>query len=268
MIYLLLTVSLLKALLFQPTVSGDDPIRLKVMSFNIGFGQRGMDAVAQAIKNEDPDIIGLQEVDVFWSDRSAFMDQAQFLADRLNMFLFYAPIYRLDNPSEPGKPRQFGLAMLSKYPIIEAQNHEIARLSTQEATPRITQMPGFPGVTVRVQGRPLRFYNTHLDFRPDPAVRTMQVSQMLAIMGSLEQPTLLMGDLNAGPQAHELQPLMQLFLNPTDQKGQSFATFPDSLPNRQIDFILHTRHLKALRSYVPITNASDHRPLVTIFELQ
>jgi endonuclease/exonuclease/phosphatase family metal-dependent hydrolase len=263
-----LLISVLSLLAFGPPVSKEDPLRLKVMCYNIGFGQRGMPELVKTIQDEAPDILGLQEVDVFWSDRSQFMDQARYLADSLKMHLFYAPIYRVDNPSDPTQPRQFGLALLSKFPILEAQNHEIARLSTQQTTPQMTQMPGFPGVILDVHGRAVRIFNTHLDFRPDPGVRNTQVEQMLAIIGEIAQPTLLMGDLNAGPKAPELQPLMHVFHNPTDIEGASFPTYPDSLPNRQIDFILHSKHFKPLRSYVPVSNASDHRPLVTILELK
>lgn len=268
MIPYFLLISLVSLLAFGPPLAKEDPLRIKVMCYNIGFGQRGMPEVIKAIQDETPDIIGLQEVDVFWSDRSQFMDQARYLADSLNLYLFYAPIYRVENPMEPTKPRQFGLALLSKFPILEAKNHEIARLSTQQTTPQLTQMPGFPGLTIDVHGRAVRVFNTHLDFRPDPSVRKTQVEQMLSIIGAMSQPTLLMGDLNAGPMATELQPLMHSFINPTHIEGVSFPTFPDSLPNRQIDFILHSEHFKALRSYVPVTNASDHRPLVTILELR
>ncbi|MFC3883942.1 hypothetical protein ACFOU2_10775 [Bacillus songklensis] len=64
------------------------------------------------------------------------------LAEHLDMHYFFAPIY--DFPAvEEGKPnRQYGVAILSKDPIVEEKNWPITRLSTQSSTPKPKLMPG------------------------------------------------------------------------------------------------------------------------------
>jgi endonuclease/exonuclease/phosphatase family metal-dependent hydrolase len=54
----------------------------------------------------------------------------------------------------------------------------------------------------------IRLFNTHLDYRADPAIRQQPVTEVLGIIGASPGPTLLLGDLNAQPQAPELQPLL------------------------------------------------------------
>lgn len=148
--------------------------KVKVATYNIAAGsgtdgQFDLDRTIAAIRESGADIIGLQEVDVHWGSRSDFVDEVQILAEALDMQSYFAPIYDMD-PAQPGEPRrQFGLAVLSKYPILEANNHEITRLSTQEPDPEPKPAPGFLEALIDVDGSHLWFYVTHLDarsFRP------------------------------------------------------------------------------------------------------
>src|SRR5262245_57225477 len=68
---------------------GPHGVRLRVMAYNIQAGA-GADHVfdlerqAQAIEAEHPDVVGLEEVDVDWSTRSDYVDEAAWLARRLS----------------------------------------------------------------------------------------------------------------------------------------------------------------------------------------
>src|SRR5690606_13344374 len=70
------------------------PPIVKVMSFNIAHGL-GMDGVtdlertAGVIEDSCATVIGLQEVDRFFGERSSFMDQVKWLGDRLGMYTAY-----------------------------------------------------------------------------------------------------------------------------------------------------------------------------------
>lgn len=134
-------------------------VPLRVATYNIHAGA-GMDNVfdldrqAAELRALDADVIGLQEVDVHWDTRSQWRDVAGELAERLHMRVSFAPIYSLD-PTTPGAPRrEFGVAVLSRYRIVSAENHEITRLSTQVPNPVPTPAPGFGEVVVRVRGCP------------------------------------------------------------------------------------------------------------------
>ncbi|MET9493888.1 endonuclease/exonuclease/phosphatase family protein, partial [Streptomyces sp. NPDC006552] len=192
------------------------PVPLRIASYNIHFGS-GMDNVFDLDRQEaalralDADVIGLQEVDVHWSARSRNLDVARELADRLGMRVSFAPIYSLD-PQTAGEPRrEFGVAVLSRYPIRSAVNHEITRLSTQDPDPVPAPAPGFGEVTLKVRGVPVQVFVTHLDYRPDPAVRVAQVADTRRIMASERRAApgarqVLLGDFNAPRSAAELDP--------------------------------------------------------------
>ena len=81
---------------------------LRAMTYNIQYGHEGLDSVADVIRAEKPDIVGLQEVDVHWNERSNFVDQAELLAKATRMNYRFARIYQLpgSDPSKP--PREFG----------------------------------------------------------------------------------------------------------------------------------------------------------------
>lgn len=241
-------------------------VNVKVMTYNIqaGAGSDGkynIQRTADAIRQSGAEIIALQEVDVHWGARSLFENDIEILANELNMFYFFAPIYSLD-PLNEGEPRrEFGVAVLSKYPIIKAANREIARLSTQEPNPVPKPAPGFLEALINVKGAKVWFYVTHLDYRADPTVRQMQVADMLNYTKQHEY-SILAGDLNAGPAAPELQPLFDNFNDAwaltNDEPGYSY---PAINPVNRIDYILSTPNIVANSTEVIDTLASDHRPV-------
>lgn len=258
---LLLTVPVAFALSCTGSARDEPPDSLTVMTYNVHYGDPDLEAMAQVICASGADVVGLQEVDVHWGERSAFADQASDLAQACGMEYRFGPIYSLPPMEEGMPPREFGVALLSRLPIVAGENHPLTRLSTQsEAGPQ--PMPGFLGVTVDAAGTAVRVFVTHLDFRPDPAVREAQVAEMLAILGPLDRPTILLGDLNATPESAELGPLFQALRDAWDSgEGEGF-TFPAEAPVRRIDYVLVGGGIEAVRARVLDTMASDHRPVL------
>lgn len=238
------------------------PAALRVMTFNIKAGNGNLDGIADVIRDAAPDVVGLQEVDVHFSRRSNFVDQANTLARTLGMHVRFAPIYELPPDSAGRQTRRYGVAMLSRYPVLEFRNHPLHRLSTVEEEPAPRPRTGFLEALLDVNGRHIRFFNTHLDYRPDPALRHTQVAETLEILGRTDMPTLLIGDLNAQPHAAELQPLLDTLHDAWPAESGPGHTFPADAPDRRIDYILHSSHFRVRAIDVPVTTASDHRPVV------
>lgn len=263
-VYIFLGVISLMAFTGKSTENEDT---IRVMTFNIAAGSGDIDEIARVIQIHKPDIVGLQEVDVHWSERSNFIDQAGYLGESLDMHPFLGEIYSFesDNPNAP--PRQFGLLILSKEPFIVQKNHHLTRLSTQASEPELKNLPGFPEIAVERDGIRFHVFNTHLDYRPDPAVRKMEVEEMMAVLGSVEGPIILMGDLNAQPDAEELQPLFNILQDVWHGNDQPGYTYPAEEPERRIDYILYSDHFRVKKVYVADTGASDHRPVVADFIL-
>ncbi|MEV5012719.1 MULTISPECIES: endonuclease/exonuclease/phosphatase family protein [unclassified Streptomyces] len=243
------------------------PLRVATYNIHAGAGEDevfDLDRTAEAIRGLDADVVGLQEVDVHWGARSNFVDEAHALAEKLDMNVFFAPIYDMDPATQGGERRQFGVAVLSRYPVLEAENHDITRLSTQTPNPVPAPAPGFAEVTVNVKGSHVHVYDTHLDYRANPSVRKAQVADMLNVMAADSGPKVLVGDFNAGAKATELAPLWQQLRDANPNGG---ATYPAINPVNRIDFVTVSPDITVVGAQEVAAEASDHRPVVTDLEL-
>jgi len=236
---------------------------LRVMTYNIHAGHGDIDRTAATIRALSPDIVGLEEVDVHWAERSGFADQASRLGQSLGMAIRFAPIYELPGASDSAPKREFGVALLSRYPIVAFANDTLTRLSTQTENAVPTRMPGFLAATIDVRGTRVRVFVTHLDYRKDPSVRRTQVTEMLAHIGAVDTPTLLLGDMNAAPDAAELQPLFTRLRDAWPATAGSGFTYPADNPAERIDYVLMSPNGTVDTAFVPVVPvASDHRPVV------
>lgn len=242
--------------------AGESEIPLRVMTYNIRSGNGDLAGTAEAIRAQSPDIVALQEVDVHWAERSNFIDQASALGETLGMQVRFARIYHLAGARPEDPPREFGVALLSRFPILDWSNHIITRLSTQEENPLPAPLPGFLEVKLDIRGTAVRLFDTHLDYRADPRVRQQQVTDMLAYIGDTSAPTLLFGDLNAPPDAPEIQPLLERLHDAWPAWAGPGLTDPADVPRNRIDYVLVSRHFRVRAATVPVTLASDHRPVV------
>jgi len=246
----------------------DVPLRVATYNIHAGAGEDGvydLDRTATAIRHLHADVVGLQEVDVHWSARSGWADTARELADRLGMHVFFAPIYSLD-PIAAGEPRrEYGVAVLSRWRIVSAENHLLTRLSTVVPNPTPAPAPGFPEVVIDKQGARVHVYTTHLDYRADPSVRQTQVDETLDVLAEdAGEARVFVGDLNATPDAPELAPLWPVLTDswsaaPADQPG---LTYPAITPTKRIDYVTASTEVKVVTSRVVETVASDHLPVV------
>jgi len=221
-------------------------------------------------------VVGVEEVDVHWGARSQWLDTLQELGSRLHMQVAFAPIYDLDPPA-PGQPRrQYGVGLLSRYPIVSRENHDITRLSTQVADPVPAPAPGFLEAVVQVRGARSHVYVTHLDYRADPSIRALQVADTRRILAQ-DPPgarQLLLGDFNAGPSAPELQPLWQsvddVWAEAPFRSG-SGLTYPAAVPTKRIDYVTASSNVVPVEAAVPGDDlaraASDHRPVVATVQI-
>ncbi|WAL64569.1 endonuclease/exonuclease/phosphatase family protein [Amycolatopsis cynarae] len=259
----------LAAALAAPVPAEAHEVPLTVATYNIhaGAGEDDvfdLDRTAEAIRSLHADVVGLQEVDVRWGARSDYTDEARELASRLGMRVFFAPIYDLD-PATAGAPRRrFGVAVLSRYPVLSAENHEITRLSTQVPDPVPAPAPGFAEVAVNVRGTVVHVYCTHLDYRSDPSVRRAQVNDMLGILAADRGPKVLVGDFNAQPGAPELS---ALWGSVRDAAPQGEPTYPAAAPDRRIDLITVSPEVTVEATRTVATLASDHRPVLARLHL-
>jgi endonuclease/exonuclease/phosphatase family metal-dependent hydrolase len=123
------TLAALVAVCAAPRPAADAPL-LRVVTYNILAGERGLENLTETLKSADADLIGLQEVDV-GTKRSGGKDEAAALATALKMHHAFVPHFHYQGG-------QFGLALLSRHPIVRAERVRVkgSRLSLLDATVR------------------------------------------------------------------------------------------------------------------------------------
>jgi len=227
-------------------------LAIPLMTYNLhnGFnteGYLGMEAIAQVIENSNPDIVALQEVSRGWVI-SGRLDMLTWLSQRLHLPYVFGPT------ADPF----WGNAILSRYPIIECSQHDLP--------PRdLPVLRGFIVAQINlVDGDYLQVIATHYHHvEEDTHVRQLQSEAVLDFWDGAGS-TVLLGDLNAQPYDPEMEMLRQAGLVDalSGTESPSAYTHPSANPRQRIDYIWVSPDLKVSDTWVPVSNASDHLPVV------
>ena len=201
---------------------------IKVLTFNIlhGATTKGdfdLDAIAKVIKDVDPDLVALQEVD-FRTNRAKKYDLVQEMAVRTKMVPLFGKAMDYDGG-------EYGEGILSKFSFIQTRNVPLPHSPGNEpraALEVVVQLPS--GDTVALVG-------THLDHLRDPVDRIAQAKEIKKVFSQNSYPTILAGDLNAVPGSEPMNILMDHW-TATDQKQPPSPTIPSDNPRKKIDYVM------------------------------
>lgn len=232
-------------------------IPLRVMSYNIMGGRRGMKALLQTIRAQKPDVLCVQEAEAWKS-----FDPTPALQKAL-------PGY--------GCVRSAEVTTFSKYPIVSRQVHPFPTWAQRDILETVLD----------VQGRRVRVLNVHfhtVSFTGGPLYgnqdfptrvsnsvrnRSEQLAVLLAALDNPNQstlqsaPTVIAGDFNTPPRGRVYAKMAARLGDAWRQSGWgSGHSFRSDLPVIRIDYVWLSRHFQTRRVWVPQSTASDHRPLV------
>lgn len=235
------------------------------MTFNIRHGvgtddRLDLDRIAGTIARADADLVGLQEVDRHFSERSDFVDQATYLAEALDMQVAFGANLDLDPPG-PGLPRrQYGNAILTRHRIRSTGNALLPRSPGSEQR-------GLLQVGLKVRGTDVNAYATHLQFDA-PVERALQVEAILAELASVDTSVVLLGDLNAEPGSPEVDRLLTRLTDAWVTAGVGDGnTFTSQSPYKRIDYVLSSDGAVARSAAVVDSDGSDHLPVLATLVL-
>ncbi|GEM_PF-507843 len=236
----------------------ESKIKLKIISINIHTAKNwngifDLDSLVEFLKSEDPDIIGMQEVDRNWSKRSMFLDLCTELSSRLNMYHAYsASLERAQG--------YYGNLILSKYPIVQ---------SRAEKLPSTLETRSFVYGQVYLAGAWINIINTHLGL--SEVDRYLQASKIDHFSKGLKGPLIIMGDFNAEASDPGVQILKQ---NKQDLQEMSeycswgtFRAQSGQLTGR-IDYILVSNEFEYQSFKIVDNYISDHLPLIAEISLK
>ena len=257
---------LLSAPFVGPIVAAERPATLRVLCYNIHFGQ-GMDGeynvarLAEVIKKHKPDLVALQEIDV-GVERSGREHQIRMLGKMTGMASRYGPTQHYQGGL-------YGNGVLSRLPILDVAIHPLPY--TEATKEKVTYPRACIAVTVRgPEGRPLRFISTHFQHNvsEDRLAEAKKINQLFAGKGG-NIPTILAGDMNATPDSDPMKELHKHWTNAMNDPPA--PTAPSRKPRSRIDYILF-RPAKSFRlletKVIAEEMASDHRPVLAVFELK
>ena len=232
---------------------------MKVMSYNIQHGvgldnQLSLERIATVIKESEAEIIALQEVDRYYGERSNFEDQAQRLGELLHFHYRYGANLQFAPAAGHTEKQEYGTAILSKHPIIEAENSLLTSLGEEQR--------GVLRAKIDVNGVWLHIFNTHLGL--DTSGRIAQVQELIAITSAYQGPKVLVGDFNTNAASEELQ----LLVNQTDfvdnfQHVDHIPTYIGEEPQERIDYIFTSSDITFCNQQVLDCEGSDHLPIVS-----
>jgi endonuclease/exonuclease/phosphatase family metal-dependent hydrolase len=233
------------------------------MTYNLhnGFNTEGtldIEAVARVIEDNHPDIIALQEISRGWLVTGR-LDMLTWLSQRLNMSYISGPT------ADPF----WGSAIFSRYPIVQYENRELPSRGLAIRRGFISAVMDLGG------GENLQVIAAHYHHSWDPEdpveddsdVRQLQSRAVIDFWNKANR-TVLLGDLNAEPNAIEMVMLRQAGLVDLVARIEPppAHTWPSDDPYVRLDHVLISPDLKARGVHVVASTASDHFPVLGIID--
>ena len=238
---------------------------LKVMTYNIHIanppskapGFVDINAIANVINTEKPDLVALQEVDRFTDRSGKDLDQAKAIADQTGMHYYFAKAINRSGGD-------YGVAILSKYPLLSTKQQSLPGADGMEAELRTI---GIVEVTLAT-GEKIIFGSTHIDHLSDDS-RRVQAREIIAFLKPYSDiPIILGGDFNMTPDNEIWNTFNTIF-----KRGCTTCpgTFPAVNAKTTIDYLLLNKVADdkfTIKSYSTVQEnyASDHLPLVMELE--
>ncbi|WP_448104506.1 endonuclease/exonuclease/phosphatase family protein [Pedobacter panaciterrae] len=240
--------------------------RVRVMSYNIriasppakGWGFTDIQAIADVINKATPDLVALQEVDVYTERSGKQSHQAKDLAEKTGMHYHFAKA--IDRSGG-----DYGVAVLSRFPVIKAESYRLPLTEGSKGEIRAAAV-----IHTKIFGEEVVFISAHLDHLSDED-RKLQVEELNKILRSKSKYPLIFGaDLNMKRNNPVIRILeKEVVFSCTD----CMPTFPSDRPKDTIDYLMV--NAKAFKEYhisdyrvVNESYASDHLPLMMDISLK
>ncbi|HVY22800.1 MAG TPA: endonuclease/exonuclease/phosphatase family protein [Steroidobacteraceae bacterium] len=212
--------------------------------------RRVLQGITQFIKAQDPDIVGLIEVDT-GSIRSGLINQAQYIGDSLGHYSIYQCKY--------------GVSSINQLmPVVRKQSNAFL------AAPRVAGErfhyfdTGIKRLIIELELEDCAIFLVHLSIKFRH--RHDQLRYLHGLVKNCTKPVIVAGDFNTFWGDHEIYLFCQaaglVSANPAGS-----PTYPSSSPRRELDFILHSRQIEITRFDIPRVSFSDHLPLVCEYRI-
>ncbi len=202
------------------------------------------------IRDQEPDVVGLLEVDA-GSYRSRRLNQAAVMAEALGHYHVYQSKYAHASwVRRVPLMRQQVNAFLSNRAIHRQKFHYFTK--------------GVKRLVIELELEQFVVFLVHLSLRF--RTRHFQLSDLYTLVRQTDKPCIVAGDFNAFWGDREIRLFMAASgLASVFPFGQ--PSFPSWAPRRQLDFILHSQEIVITDFSIPRVLYSDHLPLICNFKI-
>lgn len=206
--------------------------------------------ITRFIKQQDPDIVGLIEVDT-GSVRSGLINQAQYIADSLGHYSIYECKY--------------GTASINQFlPIVRKQSNAFLAAPRVEGERFHYFDTGIKRLIIELELEDCAIFLVHLSLKFRH--RHDQLRYLHGLVKQCSKPVIVAGDFNTFWGDHEIYLFCQA-AGLVSANPQGLSTYPSQSPRKELDFILHSKEITITRFDIPRVTYSDHLPLICEFDI-
>jgi endonuclease/exonuclease/phosphatase family metal-dependent hydrolase len=211
---------------------------------------RVLTGITRFIKAQDPDIVGLVEVDT-GSIRSGGVNQAEVIAESLGHYSSYQCKYGANSFN-------------TFVPIVNKQANAFLAAPRVEGERFHYFDTGIKRLIIELELDDLCVFLVHLSLKFRH--RHVQLRHLFELVRHSPKPVIVAGDFNTFWGEHEIALFMEASgLRSANRNG--LPSYPARKPRMELDFILYSRGIEIDTFAVPGVTYSDHLPLICDFHV-
>jgi endonuclease/exonuclease/phosphatase family metal-dependent hydrolase len=207
--------------------------------------------ITRFIKDVDPDIVGLIEVDT-GSIRSRMVNQAEKIATDLQMNTSYETKY--------------GSKSINQIlPIVRKQGNAFMAAQRVHGEKFHYFDTGIKRLIIELEMAEFAVFLVHLSLKYRH--RHLQLRRLHDLIEATEKPVIVAGDFNTFWGENEIY----LFMRAAGLKSANvdgLPTYPSRSPRKELDFVLYQDGITVNSFDIPNVRLSDHLPLICDFEVK
>lgn len=213
--------------------------------------QNVLPEITKFIKSQDPDIVGLIEVDT-GSIRSRMVNQAEKIAADLSMNTSYETKY--------------GEKSINQIlPIVRKQGNAFMAAARVHGETFHYFDTGIKRLIIELEMKEFAVFLVHLSLKYRH--RHLQLRRLYDLIEATEKPVIVAGDFNTFWGENEIYLFMKAAgLQSANTEGLN--TYPSRAPRKELDFILYQEGIEMTHFEVPEVRLSDHLPLICDFDVR
>jgi len=210
--------------------------------------RHNLERITNFIREQDPDLVGLIEVDT-GSIRSRLVNQAEQIAKAIGHYSVYQCKYGANSLNQ-------------MLPIVRKQGNAFL------AAPRVHGErfhyfdKGIKRLTIELELEECSVFLVHLSLKYRH--RQQQLHSLHDLVVASKKPVIIAGDFNTFWGGHEIY----LFMKAAGLKSANSASlpsYPSNSPRKELDFVLYGEGIDIHNFFIPAVPFSDHLPLICDF---